>query len=108
MYRQWSRARKLKAGLSLSIDARIIRRVMHDMDDEQRKSVLGEALMDELRAIRERLDDLPAIKANLDSVDARLETVETDVKAIKAAVRDISGVLRQHDEDIALLKPRAA
>jgi 2-phospho-L-lactate guanylyltransferase (CobY/MobA/RfbA family) len=81
---------------------------MHDMDDEQRKAVLGEALMDELRAIREQLDDLPAIKRDVVATREDVETIKVDLKAIKAAVREISEVLREHDEDIGLLKRRTA
>ena len=38
---------------------------MHDMSDEDRREVLGEALMHELKAIREYVEDVPAIKKNV-------------------------------------------
>lgn len=88
---------------------------MHDMDDEARKQVLGEVLMDELKTIREYVEDVPGIKRKLDEVDERLISVESDVTVIKAAVRDISGrlqsveeVVKDHDRDIRSLKQKVA
>ncbi len=42
--------------------------VMHNMDDETRREVLGEALMDELKLIREYVQDVPQMKTDLAAV----------------------------------------
>lgn len=83
------------------------------MDDDTRKPVLGEALLDELKAIRENTDEIPAMKLKIHSMDDRLEVVETDVKVIKAAVRDISQKLNTvqnqvNTHELKFLKHRPA
>lgn len=85
------------------------------MDDETRREVLGEALMDELRAIRENTDEIPAIKHRLEHVDERLTVAQSDMKVVKAAVRDISSKLvvidhrlDDHDRAIKRLEHKAA
>jgi hypothetical protein len=72
---------------------------MHDMDDRTRKEILGEFLMDELKAIREYVSDIPKIKE--------------DVHQIKVTVNDLSdrmmvveAVLRDHEVDIRNLKAK--
>jgi hypothetical protein len=71
------------------------------MDDEMQKGVLGEVLMDELKAIREYVQEIPNIKKTVESIDGRLSFVETDVKVIKA-------VVREHDSEIRELKQKVA
>jgi 2-phospho-L-lactate guanylyltransferase (CobY/MobA/RfbA family) len=88
---------------------------MHDIDDETRREVLGEALMDELKAIREYVQDVPAIKADVRALREDVEALRDDMKMVKAAVHDISDRLRtvdvvvgQHEHDIRGLKRKAA
>ncbi len=90
-------------------------RDMHDMDDETRREVLGEALLNELKAIRECLEDLPQIKAKVNDIDGRLINVDSDVKAIHAPVRDtnedligLQETVGSHDNALRLLKMRTA
>ena len=52
------------------------------MDDEMRKEVLGEVLMDELKTIREYVQDIPAIKQSVTKLEADMLEVKTDLKAI--------------------------
>lgn len=78
------------------------------MDDEMRKEVLGEVLMDELKAIREYVQDVPVIKQTVERIDDRLEVVESDVKAIKAVVTDHSRQLQRHEVEIKDLKQKVA
>ena len=42
---------------------------MQNLSDKERKGVLGEVLMDELKAIREYVEDIPAIKKDLAKKD---------------------------------------
>lgn len=71
------------------------------MNDDMRKEVLGEVLMDELKAIHEYVKDIPLIKKTVGEIDERLKTVETDVKVIKA-------VVREHDKEIKVLQQKVA
>lgn len=65
---------------------------MQSLGDEERKSVLGEVLFDELKAIREYVQEIPAIKQKLSEVDARLIEVERIAKIHEVDIRQI----RQH------------
>jgi 2-phospho-L-lactate guanylyltransferase (CobY/MobA/RfbA family) len=74
---------------------------MHDMDDETRREVLGEALMDELKAIREYVQDVPTIKADV-------RQVKLTVDEIKDRLGILESVVREHDRELRELKPKAA
>ena len=74
---------------------------MHDMTDEERKAILGEAFMDELKAIREGIDQLNGLPAQVQSIDDSLVNVENDVKAIKIAVKGQSKQLRKHEKQLS-------
>jgi DNA repair ATPase RecN len=65
---------------------------MQSLDDHERKLVLGEVLFDELKAIREYVQEIPAIKQKLNQVDERLIEVERIVKIHEIDIRQI----RQH------------
>lgn len=81
---------------------------MHNMDDETRKQVLGEALMDELKVIREYVEDIPEIKKDVVDIKERVITLEGDMKVVKAAVTDQSKELKRHALGIRQLKHKAA
>jgi len=88
---------------------------MYDMDYETRKAVLGEALMDELKAIREYVQDVPTIKNDVQALRADTDDLKSDMKVVKAAVRDISGNLQsvestttKHDRTLRVLKHKIA
>lgn len=81
---------------------------MHDMSDEDRREVLGEALMHELKAIREYVEDVPAIKKNVQILKEDVEELKFDTKVVKAAVTDLSTTVKKHDKDIAYLKQKIA
>ncbi len=66
------------------------------MDDEQRRGILGEVLMDELRIIQEYVQDIPDMKHQLESVDGRLANVESDMKVVKK----IAGLHSQEIRDL--------
>lgn len=73
-----------------------------------RKEALGEVLMDELKAIREYVQDVPIIKKTVEQIDHRLGTVEADVKTIKAVVTDQSRELKEHQSKLNILKQKIA
>lgn len=70
---------------------------MHSMDDETRREVLGEALMDELKLIREYVQDVPQMKIDLAAVKNDLHNVSADVAIIKQAVTDQSKQFHDHE-----------
>lgn len=72
--------------------SRTICDTMHDLSDDERKQVLGEVLMDELKAIREYVQDVPAIKADVAQLKEDVAELKSDMKVVKAAVTDHSHV----------------
>ncbi len=85
------------------------------MDDETRREVLGEALLDEFKAIREYLEDIPTIKAEVRALRVDVDELKSDVKVIKSAVRHTSQEVRgigetvgDHDGVLRVLKRKAA
>lgn len=67
------------------------------MDDKMRKEVLSEVLMDELKAIREFVEDIPVIKQKVTKIEVDMGEVKTDLKAVKA-------VLKNHEQRITILE----
>jgi len=74
---------------------------MHDLTDDERKEALGELLMDELKVIREYLQDLPAMKRDL-------HDVKETVARIEAQQHVTDAVVRAHDDDLKELRQQAA
>lgn len=74
---------------------------MQSLDDDERKIVLGEVLLDELKAIREYVEDIPSIKRKLNEVDERLIEVEQRLIVVEAVVKG-------HEVDIRQVKHIAA
>ena len=74
---------------------------MQSLTDDERRLVLGEILVDELKVSREYVQDVPEIKDRVTSIDDRLKVVETDVKIIKK-------VVRQHSFEIKTLQSSRA
>lgn len=70
---------------------------MHDMSDEDRKAVFGEAILDELKAIREYLTDIPVMNKKIDVLDEKVNALQLSDNVTKA-------VLREHEADIRMLK----
>lgn len=81
---------------------------VQDMDDKTRLALLGEVFMDELKVIREYLEDIPAMKKRLESVDQRLANVEADVHVIKMVVTDHSRQLNNHEMRLRRLETKSA
>jgi len=80
---------------------------MQDLSDDERKQVLGEVLMDEFKAIREGIDNLPT-RTEFQALDNRVARVESDVKVIKAAVTDQSKQIQVHEIELKRLRHKAA
>ena len=77
---------------------------MQDLSDEDRKSVLGEVLMDELKIIREYLEQLLPLNKKVDSLDKDMSEVKADIKVIKAVVTDHSQQLSDHEVRVTRLE----
>jgi peptidoglycan hydrolase CwlO-like protein len=74
---------------------------MQDLTDDERKAVLGEVLMDEFKAIREYLQDIPEIKTDIKDLKSDIAEIKSDIKLVKA-------IVREHESDIKLLKHKTA
>lgn len=62
--------------------------------------------MDELKAIREYVSDIPEMKSTLQQMNNRLEHVETDMGAVKALLRIHDEEIKLNDGDIKRIKER--
>jgi 2-phospho-L-lactate guanylyltransferase (CobY/MobA/RfbA family) len=80
---------------------------MQDLSDDERKQVLGEVLMDELKAIREYVQDVPLIKADVQQLKADVTELKTDMRAVKAAVKDYSRQQAELDARVTQLEQAA-
>lgn len=81
---------------------------MQSLDDDERKMVLGEVLADELKAIREYVQDVPAIRRDIETLKEDVAELKSDMKIVKAVVIDQSKQINQHDTFLKTLKPKAA
>lgn len=73
---------------------------MQDLSDGDRKGILGEVLMDELKAIREGIADLPT-RREFNEVKENVEHLTSDMTVVKV-------ILRDHERDIKRLKAKIA
>jgi hypothetical protein len=74
-----------------------IMRSMQSLSDDERRTVLGEVLMDELKAIHELVQDVPAIKKKVDKL-------EEDMSEVKAGIKVIKSVVKKHSDEIKELQ----
>jgi len=95
---------RFKKGIALRGNVAYTAATMQELDDDGRKDILGEALMDELKVIREYLADIPIIKQTLAKVEARLEQLEADMVVIKAIAKEHSVQLDNHEVRIRKLE----
>jgi hypothetical protein len=72
---------------------------MHDMDDKTRLEVLGEVMMDELKAIREYVADVSLLKQKLGNLNDRVDIMEQRLTVLER-------VVRAHESDIRNLQDR--
>lgn len=66
---------------------------MQDMDDDDRRQILGEVLYDELRIIREYLQDMPILKSDVAQLKADVEELKADMKIVKYTLKDTNSRL---------------
>jgi len=79
---------------------------MQDLSDDERKLVLGEVLMDELRAIREAISDLPT-RTEFKELKENTGELKSDMKVVKAAVTDQGSHVADHERRISSLESAA-
>ncbi len=70
---------------------------MHDLDDDSIKALFGEAIIDELKAIREYLGMVPL-------AGQRLLTLEDHVANMDDTLKVVSALGRAHEKDIGKIK----
>jgi hypothetical protein len=75
---------------------------MQSLSDDERREVLGEVIFDELKAIREYVQEIPYIRQKLHEVDVRLINVEDMLIVVEAVVRDHEADLKQIKHHLAL------
>jgi hypothetical protein len=79
---------------------------MQDLSDDDRKKVLSEVLMDELKAIREGIAGLPT-RQEFTELRSDVSELKTDVKVVKAAVTDTNKQVADHETRLAALETAA-
>jgi hypothetical protein len=77
---------------------------MNDLDDETVQGVFGEALMDELKVIREYLEYLMPMKQKVDAMEQDIVIIKSDIQAIKAIAREHSIQLDDHEGRLVTLE----
>lgn len=79
---------------------------MQDLSDEERKQVLGEVLMDELKAIREGISNLPTTQ-EFNELAEKVDRIDARTGVIQAAVTDQSKHMIDYDERLTRLENAA-
>lgn len=74
---------------------------MQNLNDDERKEVLGEVLADELKAIKEYVQDVPLVKQELHQVKATVDDISDRLSVIEHVVKD-------HETEIKSLKRKVA
>jgi hypothetical protein len=77
---------------------------MHDMDDKTRREILGEVLFDELRLIREYLEDVAGLKRDNRILKRDLDVLKDSVKLLQLLGREHQHELEEHDVRINRLE----
>jgi hypothetical protein len=74
---------------------------MQDLSDDERREVLGEILMDELKSIGEYVKDVPKIQEEVHQIHATVDDMN-------GRLRVFEHVLKEHEGEIQQLKHKAA
>lgn len=69
-------------------------------DTDHYEGSLLESINDQLKAIREGQESMASVPGNISLIKDRLGNVETDVKAIKAAVKDQGKIVNKHTKQL--------
>ncbi|MET0779409.1 MAG: hypothetical protein ABWY71_01100 [Candidatus Saccharimonadales bacterium] len=70
---------------------------MHDIDDDTRKEILGEALMDELMVIREYLEYLLPLKQRVDSIEAEIVEIKCGMQMMWTLHHEHQQWMKEHE-----------
>jgi DNA repair ATPase RecN len=76
-------------------------KVMQDLSDDEEKNVLGEVLLDKLKAIEEYVKGIPDMKQELHQVKSTVNEVNDRLSVIES-------VVKEHESDIRQLKHKTA
>lgn len=68
---------------------------MQSLNDDERKQVLGEVLADELKVIREYVEDVPKVKEEVHEVHSKVDEINGRLTVIEAVVKDHESDLRK-------------
>jgi hypothetical protein len=77
---------------------------MHDMDDTTRLEILGEAMMDELKAIREYLEFVAPRVGMIPEMKEGITALKSDMALMKSLYREHQHQLEDHDVRITRLE----
>jgi hypothetical protein len=61
---------------------------MQSLNDDERKEELGGVLADELKAIREYVEDVPDIKQKVHKIDATVSEINDRLSTIENVVKE--------------------
>lgn len=67
---------------------------MQSLNDDERKLVLGDVLFDELKAIREYVQDIPGIRSRLSSLETKVDKIDGRLIVIETISRDHEAELK--------------
>jgi predicted nucleic acid-binding Zn-ribbon protein len=74
---------------------------MQSLNDDERKAALGEVLADELKVIKEYVEDVPDIKLKVHKIDATVSEINDRLSVLE-------NVVKEHETDIRKLKAKQA
>jgi hypothetical protein len=77
---------------------------MRQLNDKNRRDVFLELMMDELKIIREYLEQLAPVKRDVAVLKEDMAEVKSDIRAIKAAITDQGKQVHDHEVRITRLE----
>jgi len=77
---------------------------MQSLNDEERREILGDVLADELKVIREYVQDVPELKQGINDLKQDVDGLKSDMKIVKAAVVGQSRQLKDHEQMVSRLE----
>ena len=87
---------------------------MQSLSDNERKEVFGEVLLDELKAIREYVQEIPDMKHRLGNLETKVDKIDSRLIVVEAIVREhetelkslqsIETTIKGHTVDLQVIK----
>jgi primase-polymerase (primpol)-like protein len=74
------------------------------MQDDHYVGVILEEIRDQYKVLNERFDDLNHLPAKVDNIEAVVERIDADNKAMKLAIKDQTRQLDNHEGRITHLE----